>query len=160
MGRLLDYLLEDETAVVFDVDGVLAVYEFGERGHTACPDEDWEAFVREHDPYASVPAVRQIQAFVQRKGPGRVFACSVAQDFEAPGKLAFVTANYAVPADNVRLVAEKAAKVAFLEEVAARLGLPQERVALVEDTVETLDLVAATTAFTTVHVSTFFGCEG
>lgn len=156
MSKLLDYLLEDQTAVVFDVDGVLAVYEFGDLSHTACPDEDWEAFVRTNDPYAHVPAVRQIQRFIECKGPGRVFACSVAQDFEASGKLAFVTANYAIPAANVRLVAQKADKVAFLREVAESLGLPERRVALVEDTVKTLDLVANTTGFTTVHVSSFF----
>ena len=159
MSKLLDYLLEEDTAVVFDVDGVLAVYEFGDLSHTACPDDDWEAYVRANDPYACVPAVRQIQRFVERKRPDRVYACSVAQDFEAPGKLAFVTANYAIPAENVRLVAHKADKVAFMYEVAENLGLPEERVALVEDTVKTLDLVANTTGFTTVHVSSFFSFD-
>ena len=159
MSRLLEYLLEDETAVVFDIDGVLAVYEFGECGHTACPDEQWEEYVKSCDPYAHVPAVSQIQRFVSRKRADRVFACSVAQDFEAPGKLRFVKDNYAIDPANVRLVSDKAHKLAYLQEVADNLHLSQKRVALVEDTVKTLDLVASTTDFTTVHVSTFFAYD-
>lgn len=28
--KMIDYLMEKETIVVFDIDGVLAVYEFGD----------------------------------------------------------------------------------------------------------------------------------
>ncbi len=156
MSALIDYLLEPQTAVVFDIDGVLAVYEFGELGHSAVPDGDWEAYVRTHDPYASSRPVAEIQEFVRRKGPERVFACSVAQDFEAPGKRAFVCNNYGIPADHVRLVPDKPLKTAFLHKVVRELSIPTRRVALVEDTVKTLDAACAE-GFTTVHVTSFFG---
>lgn len=156
MTSLIDYLLEPETAVVLDIDGVLAVYEFGDLGHAAVPDGDWKSYVLAHDPYASSRPVAEIQDFVRRKGPERVYACSVAQDFEAPGKRAFVCNNYGIPASHVRLVPEKDQKLAFMHEVARELGLPTRRVALVEDTVKTLDAACAE-GFTTVHVSSFFG---
>ena len=115
-----------------------------------------EAFVRERDPYAHIRPVRLIQDFVSAKDPTCVFACSVAEDYEALGKRDFVTRNYAIPAENVRIVSSKAEKVDFLRELATRLGLPERRVALVEDTVKTLNLVMDAGDFVTVHVSSLF----
>jgi hypothetical protein len=153
---LLEFLEEDETAVVFDVDGVLAVYEFGERSHSACPDWEWESYVREHDPYAFSRPVRQLQEFIAAKDPSRVFACSVAADYERHAKRDFVLRNYRIPRENIQLVSSKPEKLAYLSNVRKKLDLPERRVALVEDTVSTLDLVYETTGFTTVHVSSFF----
>lgn len=156
MSQILDYLLEPETAVVFDIDGVLAVYEFGELCHSACPDDEWESYVRTHDPYATSRPVRQIQRFVREKGPERVWACSQASEFEAKGKRDFVLRNYDIAPDHVAIVPDKAAKVDFLRQLARGLGVEERRVALVEDTVKTLDLVCASSDCTTVHVSSFF----
>lgn len=153
---LLSYLLEPETAVVFDIDGVLAPYEFGERSHSACADDEWERYVVEHDPYGHLRPVRLLQDFIAQKGTDRVFACSVAADFEAAGKRDFVLRNYGLAPDHVAVVTAKADKLAFMEAIRDALGLCDERVALVEDTVGTLYLVSEQTGFTTVHVSSFF----
>lgn len=156
MTPLMSYLLEPKTAVVFDIDGVLAVYEFGELCHSACPDEDWETYVRENDPYASSRPVPQIQRFVANKGPRSVWACSQASDFEAAGKRDFVTRNYGIPADHVKIVSSKTEKVDFLKALARQLNVGEKRIALVEDTVATLDLVMEKTDCVTVHISSFF----
>lgn len=158
MSELFNFLLDPQTAVVFDIDGVLAVYEFGTHCHSACPDEDWETYVRTHDPYAFTRPVPQIQRFVRAKGPERVYACSVAADFEAPGKRDFVLAHYDIAPDHIRLVERKPQKMDFLQDVADDLALPRDRVALVEDTVKTLD-AACEKGFSTVHVTSFFGFE-
>lgn len=156
MRELFDFLLDPQTAVVFDIDGVLAVYEFGTHCHSACPDADWETYVRAHNPYASTRPVPEIQHFVRAKGPTRVYACSVAADFEAPGKRDFVLANYDISPDHICLVESKPQKMGFLQSVADDLALPRNRVALVEDTVKTLD-AACEKGFATVHVTSFFG---
>ncbi|WP_130812866.1 hypothetical protein [Olsenella sp. Marseille-P4559] len=156
MTRLMDYLLEPQTAVVFDIDGVLAIYEFGELSHSACPDEDWEDYVRTHDPYASSRPVPQIQRFIADKGADHVWACSQASDFETLGKRAFVTRCYELDPSHVVTVTQKAEKVEFLRRLARELGIPERRVAIVEDTVKTLDLVDQETGCVTVHVSSFF----
>lgn len=156
MTSIVSYLLEPQTAIVFDIDGVLAAYEFGDLCHAAFPDGDWEAYVREHDPYATARPIALIQRLVERKGPELSFACSVAAPYEEAGKRGFVCRNYGIPADHVRMVREKADKVAFLEEVAAGLDLPQRRVAIVDDTVKTLDAIATSSEFVTVHVSSLF----
>ncbi|MST60817.1 hypothetical protein [Parafannyhessea umbonata] len=159
MSELFDFLLDPQTAVVFDIDGVLAVYEFGTHCHSACADADWETYVRTHDPYASTRPVPEIQRFVRAKGPKRVYACSVAADFEAQGKRDFVLANYGIAPDHICLVERKPQKMDFLQSVADNLALPRDHVALVEDTVKTLD-AACEKGFATVHVTSFFGFNG
>jgi hypothetical protein len=156
MSDILSYLAEPETVVVFDIDGVLAPYEFGELSHAACLDGDWKTYVLEEHPYAHIRPVPQIQRFIEKKGRTRVFACSVAEDYEEEGKRDFVVANYGLPADHVKLVRSKSDKVAELRALAKEFCASERRVALVEDTVKTLDEVARKTGCTTVHVSSFF----
>ena len=156
MTKLMEYLLEPQTVVVFDIDGVLAVYEFGDLSHSAGPDEDWEDYVRTHDPNASSRPVPQIQRFIKDKGIDHVWACSQASDVEAPGKRAFVTRCYELAPSHVVTVAQKAEKVGFLRQLAQKLESPARRVAIVVDTVKTLDLIGQETDCVTVHVSSFF----
>lgn len=85
MSDILSYLAEPETVVVFDIDGVLAPYEFGELSHAACLDGDWKTYVLEEPPmpisvlslrssassrrrgaHASLPA--RLQKTLRRKG--------------------------------------------------------------------------------------------
>ena len=155
MTQLIDYMMEPETALVFDIDGVLAPYEFGELRHSACPDEGWEEYVRTQDPYAHIRPVKLIQEMIEQKGPERVFACSVAASYELAGKRDFCLQEYGLAPENVSIVAAKVEKIEFLHQVSQRLGLPTERVVLIEDTVKTLDM-AMDAGFATAHVSSLF----
>ena len=158
MSRILDYLMEPETVIVFDIDGVLAPYEFGELCHSACPDEDWKSYVLTKHPYAHIRPVPQLQRFIEEKGADKVFACSVAEDYEEEGKRDFVVDGYGIAPEQVLFVRSKKEKVPALKGLALSLGLPEKRVALVDDAVETLDVVMEETDCTTVHVSSFFFC--
>lgn len=158
MSRILDYLMEPETVIVFDIDGVLAPYEFGELCHSACPDEDWKSYVLTKHPYAHIRPVPQLQRFIEKKGTGKVFACSVAEDYEEEGKREFVVDGYGIAPKQVLFVRSKKEKVPALKELALSLGLPEKRIALVDDAVKTLDVVMEETGCTTVHVSSFFFC--
>lgn len=161
LSPILKLMANPEVAVVFDIDGVLAIYEFGSEerpGHSACCDEDWETYVRESDPYRNARPIAAIQRFVAAKAaidPARVFACSVAADYEEPGKRAFVARHYAIPDDNVTMVRKKDDKLAFLEYLAIRYGLDRRNIVLVEDTTKTLDAADAA-GFSTCHVTSFF----
>lgn len=151
---ILRHLADPATAVVFDVDGVLALYEFGNLQHAAEVEGDWKSYVIDQNPYASAPPAPVLQRFIAQKDPSKVFACSVAADYEEPGKKDFVLRHYAIPLQNVIMVREKAQKLAVLERIAVEQNLDRMQVALVEDTVKTLDAVAAA-GFATCHVSSF-----
>ena len=38
MERVINYLMEPQTVLVFDIDGVLAPYEFGHHTHSVVDD--------------------------------------------------------------------------------------------------------------------------
>lgn len=158
MSEMLDFLAEEETRVVFDIDGVLAIYEFG-LSHSACPDDEWQDYIRTNDPYATMRPAWQFQRFIERKRPECVYACSVGEPYEAECKRAFVLRNYAIPEENILIVSNKQEKLDSLRRIQQQTGLPEQRIALVEDTVKTLNMVYETTDFTTVHVSSFFDFE-
>lgn len=154
MSKKLREYLRDQIAV-FDIDGVLSVYEFGELSHTA---DVWEeAFVSEHDnPYCGIAPLPALQEFVAGMPSEHVYVCSVADDYEAQAKRDFVARNYpSIPADHVFLVATKPGKLEVLASLAAQH--PAMRVAIVDDTVKTLDAIhAQDPSLLTVHVTSFF----
>jgi len=84
-----------------------------------------------------------------------VIACSKSPSSEIPGKKAFIKNNYDLPDDNIYFVANKNTKLIILEELQAKLHLKPSQIAIVEDTVKTLDYIRAHSDFVTVHVSSF-----
>ena len=96
-----------------------------------------------------------MQEFIQKKGIDKVYTCSKSPSSEIPGKKAFIKNNYDLPDDNIYFVANKNTKLIILEELQAKLHLKPSQIAIVEDTVKTLDYIRAHSDFVTVHVSSF-----
>ena len=154
MNKRFAHLLKKETTVVFDIDGVLAAFEFGELKHNGCRDEEWERFVTEHKPYDKARAIPQFKRFIKDKGLEHVYACSVAEPYEEENKRNFVMREYGIPREHIVFVRDKKEKLDLLRKLAE--NKEEISVALVEDTTSTLNLIYDTTDFCTVHVSTFF----
>ena len=77
MERVISYLMEPQTVLVFDIYGVLAPYEFGHHTHSVVDDGEWMELVRTGDPYGYIPPVKLIQRMIAAKGPQQVYTCSV-----------------------------------------------------------------------------------
>lgn len=150
-----DYLLKDDVIVVMDVDGVLAPYEFSELSHSMTDDE-WDRLVASgENPYKDVRPIKLMQEFIQKKGVDKVYTCSKSPLSEIPGKKAFIKDNYNLPDDNIYFTLEKTEKLTVLQTLQQKLGLKPSQIAIVEDTVKTLDYIRAHSDFVTVHVSSF-----
>lgn len=155
MSKITDYLLKDDVIVVMDVDGVLAPYEFSELSHSMTDDE-WDRLVASSEnPYKNVRPIKLMQEFIQKKGIDKVYACSKSPFSEIPGKRAFIKDNYGLPDDNIYFTLEKTEKLTVLQTLQQKLGLKPSQIAIVEDTVKTLDYIRAHSDFVTVHVSSF-----
>ena len=138
MSKITDYLLKDDVIVVMDVDGVLAPYEFSELSHSMTDDE-WDRLVASgENPYKDVRPIKLMQEFIQKKGVNKVYTCSKSPLNEIPCKRAF-----------------KTEKLTVLQTLQQKLGLKPSQIAIVEDTVKTLDYIRAHSDFVTVHVSSF-----
>ena len=57
--------------------------------------------------------------------------------------------------DNIYFTLEKTEKLTVLQTLQQKLGLKPSQIAIVEDTVKTLDYIRAHSDFVTVHVSSF-----
>lgn len=155
MSKITDYLLKDDVIVVMDVDGVLAPYEFSELSHSMTDDE-WDRLVASgENPYKDVRPIKLMQEFIQKKGVDKVYTCSKSPLSEIPGKKAFIKDNYNLPDDNIYFTLEKTEKLTVLQTLQQKLGLKPSQIAIVEDTVKTLDYIRAHSDFVTVHVSSF-----
>lgn len=124
--------------------------------HSCMTDDEWDRLVASgENPYKDVRPIKLMQKFIQKKGIDKVYACSKSPSSEIPGKKAFIKNNYDLPDDNIYFVANKNTKLIILEELQAKLHLKPSQIAIVEDTVKTLDYIRAHSDFVTVHVSSF-----
>lgn len=155
MSKVLDYLLNDDVIVVFDVDGVLSAFEFGELRHNGCDDKDWEQFVIKNKPYDKMSGIPQMQNFIVNKGYRNIYTCSVSEPYEEENKRDFVFREYGIPKNHIKFVRNKKDKIEFLREL-SKITNDEKKVAIVEDTVSTLNAIYEQSDFITVHVSSFF----
>lgn len=155
--KMIDFLREPETVVVFDVDGVLASYEFGDLHH-GVNDETWEKSFEDfkHNPYCKAVPLPVLQEFIFSKGINNVYVCSKASQAEEVPKTIFIESNYGIPSDHIFFVPHESEKKHILKRIRCIKNVNECQVAIVEDTVKTLDDILSFGGFTTVHITSFF----
>lgn len=154
--KLIEELSSNGMVVVFDVDGVLAPYEWELRKH-CMSDKEWTSILESGvDMYSHVKPIKCMQDFIKNKRIEDVYICSKSEKAEYESKKNFCIREYGIPEDHIKLVEHKFDKVLFLDELLEKLNTFPEKIAIVEDTVETLNEIANTRHYYTVHVSSFF----
>ena len=86
--------------------------------------------------------------------PENVYVCSVASPFEMDAKRGFVTRYYAIRKENILFVEEKSKKIDILKRIKEERG--EKQIAIIDDTVKTLDQIFNQGGFLTIHISSFF----
>ena len=154
--KLIEEWSSNGVVVVFDVDGVLAPYEWGFKKH-CMSDEEWTSILESgEDMYSHVKPIKCMQDFIKNKRIEDVYVCSKSEKAEYESKKNFCIREYGILEDHIKLVEHKSDKVLFLDELALQLNIFPSKLAIVEDTVETLNKIANTRDYCTVHVSSFF----
>ena len=73
MSKIMDFLLQPDTIIFFDVDGVLAPYEFGKLRH-CIGDYEWKQRLEAgEDLYSMISPIKLLQAFIKRKGTDNIY---------------------------------------------------------------------------------------
>lgn len=93
------------------------------------------------DMYSTVSPIKLFQNFIERKGIDNVYVCSKASTEEYASKIKFCQDGYGIPSNHIFLVASKTEKLDILRSFSVALDVPEEKIAMVEDTVETLDMI-------------------
>lgn len=157
--NIVNYLLLPEVNVVFDVDGVLAPYEFGYLSHSMT-DEEWDRIVENgENPYDKVSPIEKMKKFISLKDINKIFVCSKCTIEEEVGKQEFVEKNYGILPENIFFVRKQEDKVNVLNHIKTIKNATDREIAIVEDTVKTLDGIRKIGNFVTVHVSSFLDWE-
>lgn len=154
----LQELLKKDKVVVFDIDGTLLKYEFGDGIHTACNNNVWEQFVIENEPYKHVSGVQVFKEFINDKlaAGGAVYVCSRSEEYEKEQKKEAVLREYSnIPPENIIFVASKKDKLEAVRSIAKIRGVSENNMVIVDDSVDTLDYIYENSAIMTVHITTF-----
>lgn len=156
---VLRYLMNKYVICVFDIDGTLASYHFSRIRHSVS-ENIWKQEVTSGGAYEKLRGVPIFKKFISKKieTDGQVYVCSVAQQFEKEHKLEFVRREFGdYLANNTVFVEHKEDKLAYLRELQLlqQTAISESSIAIIDDTVKTLDGIANQSAFITVHTSTF-----
>lgn len=160
MSKIIDKLLSEnpDTIFVFDIDGVLASYEYDDYTHS-CPDYVWENLVEKGDPYQYARPFKVMQEFIKQH-PHRCYTCAKSSgDMESMHKKNFILRHYNIDEEKIYFVQSAEQKLNILQEIDYRIdpeGGNQKYIVMIEDTVKTLDHIVELSDFSTVHVSSFF----
>lgn len=147
-----------ESILVFDIDGVLIKYQFGEHNHNICSDAEWDANATNlaSRTYSTAEPVVTLQDLIAKKNPENVYVCSVVSHGEGPSKIDAISRHYDILEDNIKLVSHNLEKLAVLQALKSEHpDVPDEMFVLIDDTVKTLTYVQENSGFSTCHVSTF-----
>ncbi|MBQ9314135.1 MAG: hypothetical protein IJ220_03920 [Clostridia bacterium] len=158
MSKIREILNDDESILVFDVDGVLAVMEWGEYNHYGEDDETWTKMYEENSNFYTEDFVcKRMQEFIKSKDANKIFVITKAFcENEVEDKKNFVNKYYGIPKEHVYSVQSNIQKTDVLIGIKEKYpDLPGHKLVMIDDTVEILTNIMERTGFSTAHISTF-----
>ena len=158
MSRIKEILNDYNSVLVFDVDGVLAIPEFGLYNHYVLTDEQWEKEKKKGENfYTSDKVCNKIQNFLGNKNMDHIYVITtVSNNNEADFKKDFAYKYYNIRKENVYCVNSNNEKTEKLIEIKKKYpNLEDHQIVMIEDTVNILNDIMKKTNFATVHISSF-----
>ena len=126
--------------VLFDIDGVLGKYDFGELGIKIIPEHEWVRKNMIIDAYTFIQKTNIFDELIRSKNTDELNTLSVAfSSFEQRNKIRFLKENYNNISENgIIFVAKDEFKVDILKElrnIYDIVGKKDKRIVLIEDNV-------------------------
>ena len=158
--RKIEKLLKDEESVlVFDIDGVLALLEFDDYHHFYGNDKEWyEECSRGVNHYTEDKAIKKMQDFFKtKKDMSRIYVITaIGHNNESEFKKEFANKYYNIPKENVYFVQKNSEKKEKLIEIKNNYpDIEDYRIVMIDDTISILNDIMENTKFSTVHISSF-----
>lgn len=123
--------------VVFDIDGVLAKFDFG-NGKKFYEDESWVQLNMNKDMYKNIERTSLFNDLIEELDPSRIYVISMAcTSFEQNNKLKFIDKIGKIRADHVFFVANDKYKKTVLQELRYKYDRSSnnwdKRIVMIED---------------------------
>ena len=158
MSNIKHILNDNESVLVFDVDGVLSLLEFGENNHYIYDDKTWDAKNKNgYNFYQEFLVSKKMQSFLANKNMKNVYVITtVGSNNEGEFKRDFVNKYYNILKENVYFVDKNRDKTKVLLKVKEKYhNIEDKKIVMIDDTVDILNDVMKNTGFSTAHVSSF-----
>lgn len=159
MSKIRELISADDSVLVFDIDGVLAIMEWGEYNHYEVDDEEWTKICAQGiNLYLEDKVNKKLQDFLKTKDMSKIYVITtVGNDNEGKFKIEFANKYYNIPKENVFFVMKNTEKIEKLIEIKNMYpDIEDYKIAMVEDTVDILNEIMEKTKFSTIHISSFF----
>ena len=158
MSRIQEILKDKDSVIAFDVDGCLAKLEFGEYNHYTYSDQEWiDALRNGGDFYDKDKVSPKLKAFIESKDINNIYVITKSYtEYEDEAKYKYLTTYYNILKDHIYCVREDILKKERLKEIKDKYpNLEDNKIIMVDDSVDVLTDIMDNTSFSTVHVSTF-----
>lgn len=157
MSRIKELINSNESVLVFDIDGVLAIMEFGIHNHFM-DDDEWNDMVSKNiNFYTEDKVSKTMKNFLSTKDMSKVYVVTkINEDNEIIQKQEYANKYYKILKENVYCVKNDSDKVNELLRIKDKYKeLPDENLIMIDDTVEILNDIMENTNFSTAHISSF-----
>ena len=157
-SKIKDILNDNESILVFDVDGVLALLEFGEYNYYIYDDEIWDDKNKNgYNFYKETLVSTKMQSFLANKDMKRIYVITtVGSNNEGEFKRDFVNKYYGILKENVYYVNKNRDKTSVLLKIKEKYPqLNSKKIVMIDDTVDILNEIMEKTDFSTAHISSF-----
>ncbi len=157
MNKIKELLKDKNSVLVFDIDGVLAVLEFGKYNHYYASDEDWDKFVEDNNLYTEDKVSKKMQQFLKDKDMNKVYVITaIGVNKEGECKKEYLKKYYNIHLDNIYFVNKNRDKTKELIKIRElNDNVDDEHIIMIDDTPEILSDIQDNTNFSTAHISSF-----
>ena len=158
MSKIKELLRSNDSILVFDVDGVLALLEFGERTHYEMNDELWkEANAKGINYYTEDKVSKKMQDFLKTKNMDNIYVITtVGNNNEGEFKVEYVNKYYNIKKENVIYVKDNSEKTTEIINIKEKHpNVLDKHIIMIDDTTDILSDIMEHTNFSTAHISSF-----
>ena len=158
MSKIKELFKDKNSVLVFDVDGVLALLEFGEYNHYYASDEDWDKFVNnDNNLYTEDKVSKKMQEFLKDKDKSKIYVITaIGVNKEGIYKKEYVEKYYNIKPNNVYYVDRNTSKIDNLNEIKnMHPEIEDYQLIMIDDTPDVLTEIQNNTNYSTAHVSSF-----
>ena len=158
MSKIKELLNNENSILVFDIDGVLAKMEWGEYNHYELDDEEWTKACEDGiNNYTEDKVCYKMKKFLKNKNMEKIYVITtVGNNNEGEFKKEFANKYYNIPKENIHYVENNIDKTKELIKIKNKYPeLNNYQIIMIDDTVTILNDIMKNTEFSTVHISSF-----
>ena len=158
MNKIKELLKDKNSILVFDIDGVLALLEFGEYNHYhLVSDDEWNDACENNNFYTEDKVSKRMQDFISTRDISNVYVISrVCNEPEIKHKIDYVKKYYGILEDHVYCVLNENSKLKEFENIRNKYKDKEDKqIIMIDDSTPVLTEIQEKTGCSTAHISSF-----